>query len=196
MNKELILKYLSGLLNDSEKIEFEKRLESDPGLKKEFMSIYGKLEGLQQFSDVEVDQTYFNNLQVKVRSRMENSSRINWVPRISFALSLVLVAYIFLFTGKSNNQFVVNLEKELSGDSNYTALLDKYFDNPVEEEVLYLSIANSDTKAFDLENNEIQADEDYLKYNILNEINSSEIDEYLGDEDLSNLEKQISGIKF
>ncbi|RMD49735.1 MAG: hypothetical protein D6830_04255 [Ignavibacteria bacterium] len=196
MNRELILKYLSGLLNDSEKIEFEKRLESDPGLKKEFMSIYGKLEGLQQFSDVEVDQTYFNNLQVKVRSRMENSSRINWVPRISFALSLVLVAYIFLFTGKSNNQFVVNLEKELSGDSNYTAMLDKYFDNPVEEEVLYLSIANSDTKAFDLENNEIQADEDYLKYNILNEINSSEIDEYLGDEDLSNLEKQISGIKF
>ncbi|MCH8326727.1 MAG: hypothetical protein IIB83_09265, partial [Bacteroidetes bacterium] len=59
---EKILEYLDGQLNEDEKILFEKEIISSTELKKiyeEYISVQSKLN---EFKDIQVDETYFNGI--------------------------------------------------------------------------------------------------------------------------------------
>lgn len=113
-NSERILRYLSELMDEKEKIEFEKELQADSVLAAELAIQKSKLESLSPV-EVETDERYFNNLIPIVRSKIEKSVNAKLLPRLAFGLPtlivMVIVSVLFLKSGNNpgnGNSEIVN----------------------------------------------------------------------------------------
>lgn len=110
-NNDTILKYLSGLLDEREKANFEKELVENSDLKKEFERISKELDDLK--ITPEVDNVYFANLEQKVKSKSTGKSKTH---NLGFSLGLgavfsilfIIAVYNFIFDKSGNN---VNSDK-------------------------------------------------------------------------------------
>jgi hypothetical protein len=104
-NKDTIMKYLSELMTESERTQFEKRLKNDPELKSEFEKVQSNLSMLVKNSEIEDESNYFVNLVPKVRERMQAKQRKKsavLVPALAFAISILII--FFLQFPAINNQ--------------------------------------------------------------------------------------------
>jgi hypothetical protein len=104
-NKDTIMKYLSELMTESERTQFEKRLKNDPELKSEFEKVQSTLSMLVKNSEIEDESNYFVNLVPKVRERMQAKQRKKsavLVPALAFAISILII--FFLQFPAINNQ--------------------------------------------------------------------------------------------
>lgn len=96
-NKDTILKYLSELMTESERIKFEERLKNDPELKSEFEKIQSSLYAFSQSSEIEDDSNYFMNLVPKAREKMQSKKRkksLVLVPAFSLAISILIIFFL------------------------------------------------------------------------------------------------------
>jgi hypothetical protein len=93
-NNDKILKYLSDLMDEEEKYEFEKELKSSPELKTEYGKIKNSLDFLKSSQPKHSDQRYFNSLLPSIRSRIdERRKKFQFKPSIAFGLSIVIAVF-------------------------------------------------------------------------------------------------------
>ncbi|KAF0139463.1 MAG: hypothetical protein FD122_3230 [Stygiobacter sp.] len=133
-NSERILRYLSELMDDREKIEFEKELETNSALADELSQQKTILENLS-IENIEADERYFGSLIPKVRSRIEKPAKAKLITRLAFGLPtlvvVVIVGVVFFKSGfNSNNgnteivnQIIENIDDEIVS-SKYISDLD------------------------------------------------------------------------
>ncbi len=108
-NNDTILKYLSGLLDEKEKSDFEKELTENPELKNEYDRISKNLDDLK-ITPV-IDNAYFANLEQKVKSKSTGKSKTH-----SFGFSLgigavfsilfIIAIYNFIFDKSGNKRYI------------------------------------------------------------------------------------------
>ncbi len=115
INEDLFLKYNSDLLPENEKVEFEKLLTKNPEIDEQFNAFKTKLNSIK--IDGKIDERYFNSLLPKVREKIDNKIKKKTVPKLAYALPLlVLISYlVFNYT---NNPVPNNISKE----DNFTEL--------------------------------------------------------------------------
>ena len=105
-NNDTILKYLSGLLDEKEKSDFEKELTGNPELKNEFERISKSLDELK--TTPEVDNAYFANLEQKVRNKSTGKLRthnlgFSFGLGAVFSILFIIAVYNFIFDKSGNN---------------------------------------------------------------------------------------------
>ena len=133
-NSERILRYLSELMDDREKIEFKKELETNSALADELSQQKTILENLS-IENIDADERYFGSLIPKVRSRIEKPAKAKFITRLAFGLPtlvvVVIVGVVFFKSGfNSNNgnteivnQIIENIDDEIVS-SKYISDLD------------------------------------------------------------------------
>jgi len=97
-----ILKYLSDMMNDREKREFENKLSASAELKTELAEAEQMLNDLSAINDTAVNEQYFANLLPRARMKMEQKKKFGIVKKMSFAVPVLASAIIvfFLFAPK------------------------------------------------------------------------------------------------
>lgn len=133
-NSERILRYLSELMDEKEKSEFEKELLADSVLSDEFNRLKSKLEKLS-VGNVEADERYFSSLIPKVRTRIDKPAKTKLLPRLAFGLPtlvvMIIVSVVFLKSGSNSNngnsdivnEIIENIDDEIVS-SKYISDLD------------------------------------------------------------------------
>jgi len=130
-----IYRYIDGQMSKGETENFEKRLLLDTVLKKELDETRHKLSVISDAGKfVEADQTYFSNITVNFRNRLEikRSPRRFSLVKYSFvlpALVITITASILFFRNPASN--TVTLKQVISeyDDKAKNQLIDEYSDN-------------------------------------------------------------------
>ena len=106
---DIILKYLSDLLDENERSDFESELEKNSELKIRFEAVSKNLQDIKQLTPKDSDTGYFANLVPKVRERMDTrSGKLISGPvkkAFGFGLAVVLVMIFVLQNGEGNYDF-------------------------------------------------------------------------------------------
>lgn len=92
-----ILKYLSDMMDDREKREFENKLNTSAELKKQLDEAEQMLNNLSAVNDTAVNEQYFTNLLPRARMKMEKKKKIGIVKKISFAVPVLASAVMLFF---------------------------------------------------------------------------------------------------
>ncbi len=103
---EKILLYLSGKLNETDQLKLEQEIQNSPELKKELLYQKERLKELKEISDTSINDFYFRNLSVRVKSRLnpERKKILRYKLVYSMPVLLVLIA-VFYFTNRNSDGF-------------------------------------------------------------------------------------------
>lgn len=107
MNKDTILKYLSGQMEPEEKMNFQEKLKKDADLKAEYERLSAKLEQLSSNANIDLDSAYFNNLVPKVHIKLNSAKSkgfIRFAPAFSFGI-VVLLIFLLQLPNMNENSF-------------------------------------------------------------------------------------------
>lgn len=175
-NRETILKYLSDLMDENEKKQFEERLHTDNELKNELEKIQKSINELGELDGPEIDSAYFNNLIPKFRAKLESNKRkktIVLVPAVAF-VATVLIIYFLQIPISERNKFELNISPEeltaIVSESDSFAIDELYETNFIEDYAYYNSSEGADE--LDL----------YLDDSFVSEFNLDEIESYYTNE--------------
>ncbi len=158
-NKDIILKYLSDIMSDKEKSQFEILLENDSSLNEDYQKIIAQLNLLNEQNQIEDDSNYFSTVIPRVRQKVESKSEnkiLKLAPVVSFGIVAVLV---FLLQFPKINQDNFSEFNNVSADiTNLILDMDSedfhdFFDNGYIYDYAYYSDKHSGT-VFDLMFNE------------------------------------------
>lgn len=158
-NKDIILKYLSDIMSDEEKSQFEIRLKKDSSLNEDYQKIIAQLNLLNEQNQIEDDSNYFSTVIPRVRQKVESKSEnkiLKLAPVVSFGIVAVLVFLLQLPKINQNNFSEFN---NVSADiTNIILDMDSedfhdFFDNGYIYDYAYYSDKHSGT-VFDLMFNE------------------------------------------
>lgn len=158
-NKDIILKYLSDIMSDKEKSQFEIRLENDSSLNEDYQKIIAQLNLLNEQNQIEDDSNYFSTVIPRVRQKVESKSEnkiLKLAPVVSFGIVAVLVFLLQLPKINQNNfsEFnnvsadITNLILDMDSEDFHD-----FFDNGYIYDYAYYSDKHSGT-VFDLMFNE------------------------------------------
>ena len=96
-----ILKYLSDLMNDKEKAEFEREISLSDDLGKEVEKYQSLLGQIKFNADIKEDSPYFQNLLPRVREKIGKGKVKRLLPRAAYLVpTLTAVALIIINIGK------------------------------------------------------------------------------------------------
>lgn len=172
-NKDTILKYLSELMTESERIKFEERLKNDPELKSEVEKIQSSLNAFNQNSEIEDETNYFVNLVPKVREKMQDKQKrksVVLVPAIAFAISILIIFFLqFPGINKQSGFDITFTSEELSvivSDSDSLNVNEFFTTNFIDDYEYYNSQSSFDE--FDL----------YLDESIISEADLDAVNSY------------------
>jgi hypothetical protein len=106
---DIILKYLSDLLDDDEKNRFEKELKINKELKNRFELVCQKMDGIKNLNQIDSDPGYLIGLVPKIHERIDSRSG-TYSPSliqkaIGVGLAVLLVLVLLLPTGDNNVDF-------------------------------------------------------------------------------------------
>jgi hypothetical protein len=125
-NEERILKFLSELMSENERLDFEKELANSDELKSDLASIKNPLEEACLPKTIEVDERYFANLLPRVRKRLEKKSKIiSWKSAYYFTPTAAAVVILSFLLFSSKVEF----------DTQYKELADEVVNNFSDQEV-------------------------------------------------------------
>lgn len=132
-NDDKIFKYLSELLDDKEKIEFERELKNDKALFHRYNALKNNIDNFADGDDKrKLNENYFNSLVPKVRARLDEKYSRRIKPSIIYAFSSVAAVILLVFLlnpGSSKVDFSFNeYEDEISSiisnsESNFDEVL-------------------------------------------------------------------------
>lgn len=128
-NSERILRYLSELMDDKEKFEFEKELKANSVLTDEFDHLKSTLDDFST-ANIEVDERYFNNLIPSVRNKMEAPARTKMLPRLAFGfptfIVMIIVSVVFFKSGSDSRNGNADIVNEIIGNLDNEIVSSKY----------------------------------------------------------------------
>ncbi len=134
-NDERILKYLSEMMDENERVDFEKELISSTGLANDLASINSRLEKATLPKIIDVDERYFANLVPRVHEQLRKKKKnIFWksayylTPTAAAAAAAAAVLFIFLFTSKTELETQYkDLANEVVSNFSDQEVSEKYF---------------------------------------------------------------------
>jgi hypothetical protein len=135
-NEEVIIKYLSGLMSDEEKLVFEKESEESSEINSAMLRVK---ESLSRFdlSDVDIDERYFVNLLPKIHEKVNSKDIPSLFRKIYYLIPTVAAAVIALmFLFQPNYPVVID----------YKALADEVVNNMSNKEVAQKYFAEIDAE--------------------------------------------------
>ncbi len=128
-NSEKILRYLSQLMDEKEKNEFELEIKTNTQLSNEFDLLKAKLNELN-VSNVEFDERYFNALLPKIKNRIEKPAKSKLLPRLAYGLPtlavVILSGIIFIKSGITTNNGVAEISTEIVNNIDNEIVSSKY----------------------------------------------------------------------
>jgi len=95
-NEDMILKYLSDVMNEKEKAEFENKLKSSNELKQEYESILSLLNQFKEFEKAQVDERYFDSLLPRVNEKIYAKKRFTVIRKLSYVLPAIIIFILVL----------------------------------------------------------------------------------------------------
>lgn len=121
--EEKIFDYLDNRMSSAEKAAFRKELEQNAELKKRFQEIYRKLQSLNEFKNIEVNELYFNSLIPRLKTS-ERERKFYIIKPAYAAITMILIAFIatFMFREFSTPRQTVTfsqIEENLSAEELY-----------------------------------------------------------------------------
>ncbi|GAB4295168.1 MAG: hypothetical protein Kow0098_17270 [Ignavibacteriaceae bacterium] len=121
--EEKIFDYLDNRMSSAEKAAFRKELEQNAELKKRFQEIYRKLQSLNEFKNIEVNELYFNSLIPRLKTS-ERERKFYIIKPAYAAITMILIAFIatFMFREFSTSRQTVTfsqIEENLSAEELY-----------------------------------------------------------------------------
>ena len=195
---EEILKYLSGMMNESEMSMFEEKLKTSEELKIQMKNVKETLFGLDAES-AGLNEIYFNNLIPHVRLRMENKRKFLVLRKLYYlapALTIVLLLVLFYPRGHSTTQYnYQDLAEVVVNNIDDQDVADKY----VSDNLFYSSYGSAlDNSDFTvgLENTNDGIPDSYMKLLDYSSTDTYSILNNLTDNDLESLYKELNNIKF
>jgi hypothetical protein len=151
---EKIFNYIAGRLSEKEKFDFEKELEKNEELKKQFDMFSLQLNKLTEANDINFNPAYFVNLLPRTREKLYREKKKILFPKLALALPVLAIIVYFLFYSNrtdvfskyvadlpdSSKQEIVsyidsennNIQAELMKESNADELLDKAISNSID----------------------------------------------------------------
>lgn len=123
-NKERILRYLAGKMNEAEKKSFEKDLELSGDLADDMNKINNHLKNIKYDRQIELDENYFTNLIPKVRSRLElkKEAKYDFSFRRGLALGFVILVFFLVIYRTGDREVYLPAENDLSIVSDSTLM--------------------------------------------------------------------------
>jgi len=199
-NDELILKYLSGLLNKDEEELFLEKLNTSDEFKQRYAEFKNHLDEINIDVTEDVNEKYFTSFAERTYERLENKQRRILQPVYAYSAALVLVFVIsinlFEFGSSSptdsNYPSVISFIIESMTDSDYEYLND-YFDTDLLTDGSWTN-GNIDSAIYlDLEydNNDY---EDYFQNEYLM-VSDLELYEQFSEEDINEIYNELSNKK-
>lgn len=194
-NRELILKYLAGQLEDEK--SFLKRLESDKDLAREFESMSVGLNKFTSSDEVELNDQYFNSIIPKVRTKIDNQKsffgRRSFVYSMSSVMATVIIFFMFNinFSSKMNSSELFSEMMEDFGSEELLTALD-------DDDYLNTLYSSEDI----LDSYEVQASlsEEYYFYyedpSSLSSIYSNDYIDQLSDEEMELILEKLENKNF
>ncbi|RJP57036.1 MAG: hypothetical protein C4543_10385 [Ignavibacteriales bacterium] len=139
MDSELILKYLSGLLDEREVETFNEKIKNDLAFSEEFEKIKLSLDTFNKTSDIEVEEKYFINITPRVRQKIQNRAQtrsLRFAPVFSFIIAVILIIILQIpnnyslqenFTSNNNSLSSIfeNIDLSESEDFFETGMIDQ-----------------------------------------------------------------------
>lgn len=139
-NDDIILRYLSGLMNPEEEKIFLNEIESDPQYSARFHSIKGQIDGLSSPGGIETDDLYFNSLLPKVREKLELSDGISIRKKYSIAIpvvvTLLLLALFTILPERNSIEQSVSLADEIVNNIDDDEIADNLINDHTFESVI------------------------------------------------------------
>jgi hypothetical protein len=161
MNEERILKYLSDLMNEAEKSEFERELSTNEMLRAEYEKIKNGLNELKFVP--KTDETYFRNLPVNIRERISRKKKKKYYR--TFVATAAFTVLILFFILPQNNKDNSEL---LQTNFDFTYNIDQ-----INEEIYSNTSLDEIAEGFSLDR--------YLS-NLSKNVSPEEVEEYLDEE--------------
>jgi len=197
-NKDKILKYLSGLMTDDERIKFEEEISASPGVKEELNRIKMALADFNISEDI-LDERYFAGLIPKVRRKLDKLTEPSSLRKLYYLVPTVTAAVIggiFLFRPTTDFEtHYKELANQVVNNFSDQEVSRKYFDETdVDPSTLEAVIEDDNTSALVPTGVELN-DEIASKY-----LNGSVVEDYstlrgLSENELQQIADNLNSIK-
>ncbi len=195
--KEEILKYLSGMMNETDQTSFEEKLKSSRELDEQYNSIKRMLNDFKK-QDINVDENYFINILPRFREKVD--SRKNKLRKTIFylapALTIIIMAVLlYPSNNPSFDNYYIELAEIVVENIEDAEVSNNYLNN-ISLESGYSTLAVNDEFTVGLENSITNIPDSYL--NIFEYSNSEafySLENY-SDEELNNLYENLNDFKF
>jgi hypothetical protein len=139
---DIILKYLSGLLDEDEMKSFDAEIEKNTDLKNHFEEFRSKMAEIKDLNPDESNHDYFINLIPKVHEKLDARSgkRISFsLPKtIGYALAVVLIIFVLVQNGG---------DYEIFDSESVFSTLEKTDNEELNE---FVELRYSDTQLYDI----------------------------------------------
>ncbi|MDH7604496.1 MAG: hypothetical protein QHH13_06315 [Melioribacter sp.] len=119
-NEDLILKYLSDMMDEKEKANFEDKLKSSDELNKEYERTLSLLNQFKEFEKLQLDERYFASLLPRVNEKIYAKKKISFNRKLSYVLpAIIILILIYIMYPASSPTFDENLQSITKEMVNY-----------------------------------------------------------------------------
>ena len=122
-NEDLILKYLSDLMKEKEKAEFENKLKSSDELRKDFEKTLSLINQFSEIEKIQIDERYFASLLPKVYEKVFARKSFSFIKKAAYVLPAIIVFLLIIIAYPSSSP---TFEEKLQA---YTNELVNYYSN-------------------------------------------------------------------
>lgn len=130
-NEDRILKYLSELMDEKERTEFENELSSSAELSNDFDLLKNKINDAVMAETITVDERYFINLLPRIHKRMKKRNKLLSWKTVYYAVptaAAVLVFSLLMVNQKPNfDESYKDLANEVVNNFSDQQVSDRYF---------------------------------------------------------------------
>ncbi len=186
-NKDLILKYLSDMMNEKDKAEFENKLKSSDELKKDYENVLSLLNQFTEFEKVKVEERYFTSLLPRVYEKISIKKKFSTIKKLSYVIPVIIIFILILiiYPGSSPT-FEENLQSITKEMVNYYS---NYMDEITDEQIIPVQYEENYDANF-LE--DLDLPKEYINKYLPAIFEESQVIDKLPDEDLSEIYVQLS----
>lgn len=159
---EKILRYFSGMMSEIEEKEFQNTINNSESLKKQIAEIEVKLNKMKEINILEIDESYFNKLRLKIHDRVSaKKKKVSFIVNYAFAFAITILM-IFLISKDFIDDKQNYIDEPISLDEYFSALetdfilqsdleqFDEYEEFSTEEKLNFVSITSQISNSDDL----------------------------------------------
>ncbi len=146
-NKDKIILYLDGQMNEKDRSMFEKDLASDSQLKSEMEEYKQFMDGISSLKNIKTEPDYFINIVPEFRKNLNTKAKSRLIPKFAFVLSAITaVVLLLLFTLNRSDNIAPNYSS-----TNIDSVIDNYTFNysPLHDQFDINSLNNNDYSNLD-----------------------------------------------